>query len=119
MGTKQERLPEDPAQDPGVLLERLKLAETHRGGLIEHARNLEQLATGSTKHAENLQLLLAQHEQAQRELMKHIANLEQELREKTSDLRQSKELLGALEARVYRFEQVFAELGYDLSKTPR
>lgn len=119
MGTDRERSRDDLELDPRALLARLEAAEAHRSGLIEHSRNLEQLASGLTKHAENLQLLVAERDRAQRELMKHVSNLEHELIEKTTDLRQSKELLAELEARVYRFEQVFAELGYDLSKTPR
>lgn len=46
-------------------------------------------------------------------LLEHAHNLEHLLKEKDSDLKQSKEMLEVLEARCYRYEQMLQDYGFD------
>lgn len=46
-------------------------------------------------------------------LLEHAHNLEHLLKEKDSDLTQSKEMLKILEARCYRYEQMLQDFGFD------
>ena len=46
-------------------------------------------------------------------LLEHAHNLEHLVKEKDSDLQQSKEMLKILEARCYRYEQMLQDYGVD------
>ncbi len=46
-------------------------------------------------------------------LLEHAQNLEHLVKEKDSDLKQSKEMLEVLEARCYRYEQMLQDYGVD------
>jgi chromosome segregation ATPase len=107
-----------PQTEFEVLQTRLSEAEEHRQGLLVHSRNLEHLVGESSTHASNLADLLAQCEQSRTALAEHVGNLEHDLTERDKDLRQTKQLLEELEARLYRYEQILADSGVDLPKTP-